>query len=140
MNKTFGEIVKEKRLEKGWTQTQLAVKSGIKQGSISRIEANEQTNLTEETKNKLLNTLELYGIVHQIPDRHTKPIPVISWVHAGQFADAVDSWPVGVSGISDPVFSYFKTGPNAFGLIIEGDSMAPRFLPGDVAIVDPAIR
>jgi len=25
MNKTFGEIVKEKRLEKGWTQTQLAM-------------------------------------------------------------------------------------------------------------------
>jgi len=69
-----------------------------------------------------------------------RPIPVISWVHAGAFAEPTDSWPPGVSGIEEPVFTSVKTGPNAFGLRVEGDNMTPTLIPGDVAIVDPAIR
>ena len=37
-------------------------------------------------------------------------------------------------------FSYVKTAPTAFGLRVVGDSMAPRFLEGDIVIVDPTIR
>lgn len=140
MNKSFGEIIKEKRLAKGWSQIDLAEKSGISQGSISRIENSDQSNLTEETKNSLLNALELDGLSIPISTYHNKAIPVISWVHAGLFAEAVDSWPAGISGIADPVFSHHKTGPNAFGLIVEGESMMPRFMPSDIAIIDPAIR
>ncbi|MFZ4436788.1 MAG: LexA family transcriptional regulator [Syntrophales bacterium] len=74
------------------------------------------------------------------PEKKQKAIPVISWVHAGVFAECEDRWPSEVSGVEDPVFSYVKTGPNAFGLRVEGDSMLPRFMPGDIAIVDPALR
>jgi len=139
-NKSFSQTIKEKREEKGWTQTDLAIRAGISQGSISRIENGDQTNLTEETKRKLLNTLDLHSLAIEAPTTFNKPIPVISWVHAGLFAEAVDSWPVGVSGIADPVYSYEKVSDHAFALIVEGDSMLPRFMPGDRAIVDPALK
>jgi SOS-response transcriptional repressor LexA len=74
------------------------------------------------------------------PEKQQKAIPVISWVHAGEFADCEDRWPPGVSGVEDPIFSYVKNGPNTFGVRIQGDSMLPRFIPGDIAIVDPAVR
>jgi SOS-response transcriptional repressor LexA len=74
------------------------------------------------------------------PEKQPQPIPVISWVHAGEFAECEDRWPSGVSGVEDPVFSYVKTSPNAFGLRVQGDSMLPRFMPGDIAIVDPSVR
>ena len=80
------------------------------------------------------------GMGIPVPEKQPNPIPVISWVHAGEFVDAADHWPVGVSSEGDPVYSYVKTGPNAFGLRVQGDSMLPRFMPGDIAIVDPSVR
>lgn len=44
----------------------------------------------------------------------------------------------GFSGEGEPVYSTVKTGPNAFGLVVKGDSMFPLFLEGDIVIVDPA--
>jgi SOS-response transcriptional repressor LexA len=80
------------------------------------------------------------GMGIPVPEKQLQPIPVISWVHAGEFAECENIWPIGVSGVEDPVFSYVKTGPNAFGLRVQGDSMFPRFMPGDIAIVDPSVR
>ncbi|OGP87170.1 MAG: hypothetical protein A2031_08165 [Deltaproteobacteria bacterium RBG_19FT_COMBO_43_11] len=141
MNNNFGKTVRDARIKKGWSQTELADKANITQGSVSRIENNTQTNLTEEIKNSLIRVLNLDNTEYLSPPaRLNKPIPVVSWVHAGAFADAVDSWPAGVSGEGDPVFSNVKTSDRAFGLRIEGDSMLPRFMPGDIAIVDPGIR
>jgi len=75
----------------------------------------------------------------QLPEKYSGPLPVISWVSAGLLAEASDEWPPGVSGEGDPVHSYKKTGPNAFGLRVEGDSMYPRYLPGDIIVDDPEI-
>lgn len=72
--------------------------------------------------------------------RQFGPIPVISWVKAGEFAEAADMWPVGISGEGEPVFSKVKVGDRAFALRVEGDSMWPRFHPGDIIIVDPEIH
>ena len=80
------------------------------------------------------------GMGIPVPEKQLQPIPVISWVHAGEFAECEDRWPPGVSGVEDPVSTFGKTGPNAFGLRIKGDSMLPRFMPGDIAIVDPHVR
>jgi len=80
------------------------------------------------------------GMGIPVPEKQQQAIPVISWVHAGEFAECEERWPLGVSGVEDPVFSYVKTGPHTFGLRVQGDSMLPRFIPGDIAIVDPAVR
>lgn len=135
--KTFGKIIEEGRIALGWSQAFLAEKSGVSQASVSRIENDTQTNLLEETKNALLVALGINAV--SIPEKHDKPIPVISWVHAGLFAECVDVWPVGISGEEEPVFSRKVTGPNAFALRIVGDSMEPRYMEGDIIVVDPAL-
>ena len=141
---TFGALVREERVRYGLSQKELASKASVSQASISRIEKNIQANLTEDTKIKLLLALGLpekgSHTLSGAPLIFSKPIPVISWVHSGAFVDAKERWPSGVSAESDPVYSSVMTGSNAFGLRIEGDSMLPRFMPGDIAIVDPSLR
>jgi SOS-response transcriptional repressor LexA len=59
--------------------------------------------------------------------------PLISWVHAGEFADKHD---YGHIGIGEPI-PYIGRDQNAFSLIIDGDSMMPEFNPGDRIVVSP---
>lgn len=40
--KTAGQIFKEARLKKGWTQVELAEKAGIHWNTVAKIERNEQ--------------------------------------------------------------------------------------------------
>lgn len=62
-------------------------------------------------------------------------IPVISWVQAGDFCEAVgpeqlvhaDEW------IDVPT----KGGPNTYALRVQGDSMEPKFSEGSILVVDP---
>ena len=142
--KPFGALIREERARCGFSQKDLAAKAGVSQASISRIEKNIQANLTEETKNKLLSAFGLSEeggqALFDAPFNFGKPIPVISWGHVGAFVDANERWPPGVTAEREPVFSSVRIGSNAFGLRIEGDSMLPRFMPGDIAIVDPSLR
>jgi len=57
-NQSFGKFIKTARETLGLTQGGLAAKSGLSQATISRIELDKQTNLTEDTKNVLLVSLE----------------------------------------------------------------------------------
>lgn len=143
----FGDRIKHLRNKADLTQVELAKKSGVSPGQISLLE-NSERKITQDSFNKVIDALgvkeeDFFGSdlsLVAIPDLQPRPIPVIAWVHAGEFADAADHWPVGVSSEGDPVYSSVKTGPNAFGLRVQGDSMLPRFLPGDIAVIDPAIR
>jgi SOS-response transcriptional repressor LexA len=143
----FGDRIKQLRTKANLTQVELAEKAGVSPGQISLLE-NSERKITQDSFNKVIDALGIkeeeffgYGLtLAGIPDLHPRPIPVISWVNAGLFADAEDHWPVGVSSEGDPVFSYRKVGLHAFGLRVVGDSMAPRYLPGDTIIVDPEIR
>ena len=70
----------------------------------------------------------------------TMQVPVISWIQAGALHEALDPWPVGVSGEQDCISTGKTIGANTFALRIEGDSMYPRYMPGDIIIVDPTVR
>jgi SOS-response transcriptional repressor LexA len=140
-NLTFGDKVRNARIKKGWSQIELAGKANITQGSVSRIENNTQINLTQEIKNNLIFALDL-----EEPERLTvlsrinKSIPVISWISAGQFTECADHWPAGTSGEGEPVTSTKKLNDNVFGLRIVGDSMEPRYMVGDVIVIDPTLH
>lgn len=58
-NITFGKLIAEKRKALGWSQDLLAEKTGLSQGSISRIENGTQSNLLESNKRALLEALEI---------------------------------------------------------------------------------
>lgn len=127
------EIIRKAMIEKGWNAAKLSRVSGVSTGVLSRYFKNDGISA-----DNLYAVLKALGL--DAPVRRQEPIPVISWIKAGYFADSSDNWPVGISGEADPVFSYRKVGPYAFALRVEGDSMAPRYLSGDIIIVDPELR
>lgn len=132
---------------KGLTPTKLADLIGVQQPHISAC-LNGARNIGQITINRISAALKIDKgeffdvdvIAVAPPTRLNKPIPVISWVSAGHFTECTDHWPVGISGEGGPVFSIKKVGVNSFGLRIVGDSMEPRFMAGDVIIVDPGIQ
>lgn len=63
-------------------------------------------------------------------------VPIISWVRAGEFCEAVDPFEPGDADAWVDVPQ--KVGPNTYGLRVEGDSMEPKFSEGCVLIVDPS--
>lgn len=62
-----------------------------------------------------------------------RQIPVISWSHAGA-AMAYEEMPRHWQG-SSPTTS---RDPRAFALIVEGDCMEPKYLPGDRVVLEPS--
>ena len=67
-----------------------------------------------------------------IKDMNLRKVPVVSWAKAGDggnFSDCADQ-------INEGVATDCKD-PNAYALIIEGDSMEPRYCAGDRAIFMP---
>ena len=143
---SFGEKLKQIRLSKSLTQEDVAKKAGISVSLVSQIEADNR-KITQTSFDKILEVLDVdpgsffsNNIIKEPQTRYGKQIPVISWVHAGHFTECSDRWPAGISGEGEPVNSIKKTSPNTFGLRIVGDSMEPRYMAGDVIIVDPAIQ
>lgn len=67
----------------------------------------------------------------------TRRVPLISYVQAGCWTEASDAATVGEG------FEYLLTdlelSGSAFALEIQGESMLPRFVPGDRVIVDPEV-
>jgi len=62
-------------------------------------------------------------------------IPIISWVQAGDWKDVFDPYQPGFA--EDWVLTTETNHPNAFALLVQGDSMEPEFLEGDIVTVDP---
>lgn len=128
--------------KRGMSLADLAKAMNITPQSVNSIKSGVR-GIGARTIKKLAVALavdEIHLLSIEPPARHPRAIPVISWVQAGALAEAVDLHAAGVSGEGDPAFSTKNHGPHAFGLRVEGDSMAPRFLPGDIIVVDPDIR
>ena len=68
------------------------------------------------------------------------PLPLVSWVRAGQWNEVVDVYPPGEG--EKPVYTTRKVGPRAYALRVVGDSMEnpngrPTYPQGSIIIVDP---
>ena len=85
-----------------------------------------------------LNIDEIELLTVDTPQNLTRPIPIISWANARYFTKPLNSWPTEVPETDEPV-SYCTLGPLAFGLRVDGDSMSPRYLHGDIIIIDPEV-
>ena len=130
--------------EKKWSLVDLARAMGVKPQSVNSLKSGIRgigpKSLKKLSQALNVDVIELLKVdIPARPDPRSRPIPVISWVQAGAFTENVDLWAAGISGEGEPVLSDKPVGPNAFALRVEGDSMAPRYLPGDIIIVDPAI-
>ena len=63
-----------------------------------------------------------------------KEVPVISWVQAGNWTQVMST---NLAETIDSIPYIPDVGPNGYGLIVEGESMSPWFLPGDRIYVNP---
>ena len=150
----FSVNIKEWRLQNGISQKALSETSGISQGSISRIERGVQSNLTAETFRRLgeaMSKLVPYGpasfgvSLHEevlpLPKwNYGKPLPVLSWVQAGEWTEMAEPVSAGYSDEGDPVVTDKNVSQQAFALKVHGKRMEPRFFDGDVIIVDPNLE
>lgn len=71
--------------------------------------------------------------VSTAPDVY-KSVPLISWVQAGDWAEAIDLLQ---TDEGERVFTQHKPRRHTFALRVTGDSMEPEFTDGDIIIVEP---
>lgn len=62
-------------------------------------------------------------------------VPLIAKVPAGNWLEIFDDFAPGCG--MEEALAPISSGKNTFGLVVEGDSMEPKFHAGDVLIVDP---
>lgn len=150
----FSVNIKEWRQKTGVSQKELSDVSGISQGSISRIERGVQSNLTAETFRRLgeammrlaPGSMDPYDAFLQeevlpLPKwNYSRPLPVLSWVQAGNWTEMQDQVAAGYSSEGEPVITDKNVSQQAFALKVQGKSMEPRFFEGDVIIVDPNLE
>ncbi|MDP8256461.1 MAG: S24 family peptidase [Candidatus Alcyoniella australis] len=79
----------------------------------------------------------IYGDV--VYNEQLPMIPVIAWAQAGQSGFWEDPYPVGqgIEFLSRP--AEIKD-PNAYALVVDGESMVPRLNPGDRIICTPEVQ
>lgn len=142
---TLGERIKELRELKGWKQSELAFRVGVKQPTVAGWEAGTH-EVTPKNRRKLCEVFgvtpnDLYSIT---PSTFIKPdqrmIPVFE-ASCGKFIDWSDgSYPVGHYPENKPTDS---KDPHAFYVRAHGDSMTGRaderrtIFDGDLLLVEP---
>ncbi|WP_338510117.1 LexA family protein [Erwinia aphidicola] len=143
---TVGERIRARRKELRLTQKDLAAKVGVSHVSISQWEKDE----TSPRGDNLLALAKAMGVTaHYISTGEeaasnvspstmgTKRIPILSYVQAGLWTESLE-----IRGY-DGSMSYLLTDDDysdrVFALVIEGDSMTPKFNAGDRIIVDPDV-
>lgn len=153
---TLAKRLKSARLLRGMTQVQLSELSGVKQSDISKLERGDSLKTTA-----LVALSRALGIRAEWLDTGDGPmdlstaaphdawnvlsasmganrIPLISYVQAGAWTEAVDNFNPGDA--EDWLMTDLKLSKTAFALEIKGDSMLPEFKPGDRVIIDPEVE
>jgi len=139
------------RRENSINQTELAKKAGLQPSYISQIESGKRTptfkNLQKIAK-ALGKSLDYFSEDYEQSVREEsaqysslkdKPIPVISWADAGKGQEFISDYPMG-NGFDSVPRSFAEADPEAYAIQIVGDSMEPRFHPGDIVIASPALQ
>jgi SOS-response transcriptional repressor LexA len=134
------------------TQTALAKKARVSQSTVGRLLkglVNSQSDTLEQVCDALgISVAELLGesLASELgaradgdalePAAKTGLVPLISWVQAGSFAEAID---IHQPGFAEDWVKKPPTpcGPNTFALRVEGISMEPNYQEGDIIYVDP---
>ncbi|MBF0319060.1 MAG: helix-turn-helix domain-containing protein [Nitrospirae bacterium] len=68
--------------------------------------------------------------------KKAKRVPLISWVKAGLWHEAVDIFQ---PGYADQWLAYDTKDEYSFCLTVEGNSMEPEFKAGDIVVVSPSL-
>lgn len=134
--KALGQRIKKLRTDRGYTQQELADLCGFSGRSIiNKLEVG-RNDINQNKLRVLADALgvDVADIIYVNTDEShnvtATKIPVLGSVKAGVPLDAVTD----IVGYEE-IPKYWTTSGSFFGLIINGDSMMPYFLDGDIAIV-----
>lgn len=125
----------------GLPPDELASRAAIKKESFRKVAAGYQ-----KASDRMMQSLKNVELTVQTAQPHVKAVdqgmvikevklrmvPVVSWAAAGVAQDYSD-----MTEQIDEMIETECRDENAFALIIEGDSMEPRFLAGDIVIFAP---
>ena len=154
--KTFAERVRMAREHAGLTQAQLAEIVGMSQPGIQKLErSGGASKFTIQiasacgVSSEWLATGKGEMVDASAPrkpgfdvniepiDEPIRTVPLISCVAAGKMTGITDPYALGAYEKKVPVL--VDTSKFAFALRIQGNSMAPEFVPGDIVIIDPDV-
>ena len=145
----LGNRVKEARLLRGIGQVDLAKCAGVGQTAISALEQrdSETSKFTQQIAKCLGVNPDWLATGKGEPDYNNafmvQQVPLISWVHAGEWSEANDPYVVGDAETWIPYAVTTRKDNNVtgsdrmFALRVSGVSMEPTFNEGDIIIVDP---
>ena len=124
-------IIKDLRLKRGITQSELANLCGVHQTAVSQWEKGR----TLPDKNTLVKLSDIFGVsidtlMNKNPVAKQNSIPVLGYVRAGCPAEAIEN----IIDYEDISTEMSAKGEH-FGLKVVGDSMSPRICQDDVVIV-----
>ncbi len=150
--------IKSARKKMGLSQDELSALVGVSRTAISQWERGETTPRGKYLSNlatalhvtvewllvgdvaakptQQLGSLEAFGNAELTAIPIGSRVPIISFVQAGMWREMCEQFS-GVDGSAEFVVASVDVGPCGFGLWLCGDSMAPRFQPGDLIIIDP---
>lgn len=167
--KTLGQLVKEKREARDWTQPQLGQRLGISQQSVSTLEKDElirtPSYILELIDVLEINPDELRGIrnlpsaLESVVTSRVKQSLTKTESNVGdfvteppnprQFPEDVPVWGTAVGGddgefhFNGGTIEHVRRPPGVAGVVglfavyIQGESMSPRFEPGELVYVHP---
>jgi SOS-response transcriptional repressor LexA len=163
---TIGKTIRKLRKEKGLTLNQMATLIESDVGNLSRLERDQQ-GYSDQIVSKIAGALGVpVSVLFAQDDEEleilrraaegvrppagpfdenvvrvpmgTRPIPVISSVQAGALRDMEAPYEPG-DGYAVVYTDDMALSRWTFSLEVEGESMLPRFQPGDLLIVDPEL-
>jgi phage repressor protein C with HTH and peptisase S24 domain len=117
------------QLETGKKVPSVRLQGDIKE-AVARYAAEHRPELEQGRMGANVIRDHAYGLRARI-----REVPVVSWAAAGEAKDYGDL----ASQIDETVGTHV-TDPNAFAVILEGDSMEPEFKAGDRVVVAPNVE
>lgn len=142
MKKDLGRVIKELRIKRGLTQTQMGERLGVASGNVSRYES----GVNAPEFDRLGDLAEILGVtvsdlfaMAQNGNTDDGPelkgeVPLISWIQAGNWQGVVDNLH---PGDGERIKTTYRARTHTYALRVRGDSMEPRFPDGATIIVEP---
>ena len=132
----LGTAIKVERISRGLTQAELGARVGLSVAGVSKVES----GATKQPRNLAL-ILDALGLPAQ-KEREKAKLPSrrgFQKIKLFSHACAKDPNKVLLAGALDyeDMPAMLRNSPGAYMVLVHGDSMSPRYEPGDVCGVDP---
>jgi SOS-response transcriptional repressor LexA len=146
MNTAIDERVRNKIIrilqQRGIKQKELAMMIGVMPQNLNAYMTGKRgfgkKNISRIAKALVIPEEDFYSDTNVSRTRLKKArkVPLISWVKAGLWHEAVDIFQ---PGYADEWLAYDTKDEHSFCLRVEGTSMEPEFKSGDIVIVSPSL-